>query len=86
MINLRFKSWKFKADNKAQFELKKIGQKYTALMTKFFTKKKHNFSRKKIKKTEVPKMTSKVVYELLLRSYGHFKFFRKFDTKNTLLW
>ena len=46
MINLRFKSWKFKADNKAQFELKKIGQKYTAPMMKFFTKKKHNFSRK----------------------------------------
>ena len=31
-------------------------------------------------------MTSKVVYELLLRSYGHFKVFRKFGTKNTLLW
>ena len=72
MINLRSKSWKFKADNEAQFELKKIGQKYTAQMMKFCTKKKRNFSRKKIKKTEVPKMTSKVVYELLLRSYGHF--------------
>ena len=69
-----------------QFELKKIGQKYTAPMTKFFTKKKHNFSRKKVKKTEVPKMTSKVVYELLLRSYGQFKFFRNFWTKNTMLW
>ena len=34
-----------KADIDAQFELKKIGQKCTALMKKFSTKKKHNFSR-----------------------------------------
>ena len=78
MANVTFKFWKLKADNKVQFELKKIEQKYTALVTKKFQNSKHDFRCKNIKKTEVPKMTSKVVYELLLRSYEHLKFFRKF--------
>ena len=36
MINLSLKFRKFKADNKAQFEVQKIGQKYGALMTESF--------------------------------------------------
>ena len=35
----------------------------------------------KHKKTEVPKMTSKVVSELFLRSFEQFKFSRKTGTK-----
>ena len=82
MANVTFKFWKLKADNKVQFELKKIGQKYTALVTKKIQNSKHDFRCKNIKKTEVPKMTAKVVYELLLSSYEHFKLFRKFVYQN----
>ena len=37
--------------------------------------KKCDFRFKNIKKTESPKMTSKVLYELLIRSYERFKYF-----------
>ena len=37
--------------------------------------KKSDFSSKNIKKTESPKITSKVLHELLIRSYEGFKYF-----------
>ena len=90
MINLSFNFWKFKADNMAQFELKKTLTKIQISGDENFLKhkltQKYYFRIKNINKTEVPKMTSKVVHELLLRNYGHFKVFRKLSTKNPLLW
>ena len=41
----------------------------------FFFLKKCDFRFKNMKKTESPKMTSKVLYELLIRSYERFKYF-----------
>ena len=39
--------------------------------------KKCDFRSKNIKKTESPKMTSKVLYELLIKSYERFKYFSR---------
>ena len=39
--------------------------------------KKTDFRFKNMKKTESPKMTSKVLYELLIRSYERFKYFSR---------
>ena len=43
--------------------------------------KKHDFLSKNIKNTRTQKMTSKALYELLLRSYEQFEFLRNFGTK-----
>ena len=43
---------------------------------KMFSKK-SDFTFKSMKKTESPKMTSKVLYELLIRSYERFKYFSR---------
>ena len=56
------------------------GDEFSLRLNRLFNIQKHQ-------KNPVPtKMTSKVFYELLLRSCEHFKFFRKFRNESTALW
>ena len=59
-------------------------QKYPVLVRKKFSHTKLSFVLNNSKKTQVLKITSKVFYKVLLRSYEHFKFFRTLRIKNAL--
>ena len=82
MSNLVLKFWNFKADFRGGKWPKIMmvtndlssGRKLRKLFKKKMSKK-WDFRFKNIKKTESPKMTSKVLYELLIRSYERFKDF-----------
>ena len=63
--------------------MKNSGQKYDLITVKMLYRK-HDFRYKNFKNTQVPKITLKVVYELLLGSYEHLKFSRNSFTKFTL--
>ena len=63
---------------------KNSGQKYEPPVTFFFTYQKHEFWFENIKNTIVSQKTSKIFYELVLRSYELFVF-RKFKAVNIVI-
>ena len=82
MSNLRLKIWSFKANfrggnqQKIMMVTKDLSSrhKFRKVFKNVFLKK-GDLTFKNMKKTESPKMTSKVLYELLIRSYERFKYF-----------